>query len=48
MVNEKINILREKLHDLIEQGADFSEIQEVSVLLDECLIEYYNQKYEEQ
>lgn len=47
MVNKKINDLRDKLHSLIEKGADFEEIQKVSILLDECLIEYYNLKLEE-
>ncbi|MBQ9315018.1 MAG: Spo0E family sporulation regulatory protein-aspartic acid phosphatase [Clostridia bacterium] len=48
MVNKKIEDLRIQLNELIEKGADFSKIQEVSLLLDECLIEYYNKKLEKE
>ena len=44
MPNKKINDLRDKLNNLITNGADFSEIQRVSQLLDDCLVEYYNEK----
>lgn len=47
MVNQKIEDLRKKLNDLIESGADFEEIKKVSCLLDECLVEFYNNKLEE-
>ena len=46
MVEQKIEELRIQLNELIEKGADFSEIQKVSLLLDECLIEYYDNKLE--
>ena len=44
MPNKKIEDLRQNLNELISKGADFSEIQRVSQLLDECLVEYYNEK----
>lgn len=44
MPNKKIEDLRQELNSLISAGADFSEIQRVSQLLDEYLVEYYNQK----
>ena len=48
MPNKKINELRDKLNSLITDGADFSEIQKVSQLLDDCLVEYYNEKLKEE
>ena len=48
MINKKIEDLRVKLNALIEKGADFTEIQEVSVLLDECLVEYYHHQLEKE
>lgn len=48
MVNKEIEKLRVNLNDLIEKGADFEEIQRVSSLLDECLIQYYNNKLEKE
>lgn len=48
MPNEKIENLRRKLNALILKGADFSEIQKVSQLLDECLVDYYNCKLKEE
>ena len=47
-MNNEIEKIREKLNELIERGADFEEIQKVSSLLDECLIEYYNKKLEKE
>ena len=44
MPNKRIEELREELNNLITQRADFAEIQKVSQLLDECLVEYYNEK----
>lgn len=44
MPNKRIEELREELNNLISQQADFVEIQKVSQLLDECLVEYYNEK----
>ena len=46
MVDKKIQELREKLNNLIEEKADFSQIQEVSTELDKCLIEYMNKNTE--
>lgn len=46
MVNQKIENLRKELNQLIEKGADFTEIQRVSLLLDQCVIEYYDEKKE--
>lgn len=48
MVNQKIEDLRKKLNDLIESGADFEEIKKVSWLLDECLVEFYNNQLEKE
>lgn len=42
MRNDMIEILRDKLHKLIMDHADFEEIQKVSQLLDEYLVEYYS------
>lgn len=42
MGNDMIEILRDKLHKLISDHADFEEIQKASQLLDECLVEYYS------
>lgn len=44
MHNKKIEDLRQKLNTLIITGADFAEIQRVSQLLDDCLVEYYNER----
>lgn len=44
MPNKKIDDLRERLNVLISERADFSEIQKVSQLLDDYLVEYYNEK----
>ena len=46
MLNKKINELREELNRLIHEQADFDEIQFVSQKLDECLLNYYNEKLE--
>lgn len=48
MADKKIEDLREKLNTLIDEQADFCEIQRVSQLLDECLVEYYNRKIEKE
>lgn len=48
MINMEIEELRKELNNLIENGADFEEIQKVSFILDECLIEYYNNKLEKE
>lgn len=48
MPSKKIEDLRQTLNELIGKGADFSEIQRVSQLLDECLVEYYNNKLKEE
>lgn len=44
MSDNEIEKLREKLNILIEERASFDEIQKVSQLLDECLVEYYNNR----
>ena len=36
--------MEEELNSLIEKGANVEEIQRVSLLLDECLVEYYSEK----
>ena len=41
---EVIEDLRKKLHQLISEYADFEEIQKVSQLLDQCIVEYYSDK----
>ena len=41
---DMIEVLREKLHKLIMEQADFEEIQKVSQLLDEYLVEYYSER----
>ena len=48
MQDKKINELRDKLNSLITSGADFAEIQVVSQLLDECVVEYYNKKLKDE
>ena len=45
---EMIEVLREKLHKLIMEQADFEEIQKVSQLLDEYLVEYYSDRQREE
>lgn len=40
MLGEKIEKLREQLHLLITEEANYSEILKVSRELDECIIEY--------
>ncbi len=45
---EMIEVLREKLHKLITEQADFEEIQKVSQLLDEYLVEYYSERLREE
>lgn len=45
---EMIEVLRERLHKLIIEHADFEEIQKVSQLLDEYLVEYYSEKFREE
>ena len=45
---EMIEVLREKLHKLIMEQADFEEIQKVSQLLDEYLVEYYSDRRREE
>ena len=47
MSNIKIENLRKELNELISKNADFSEIQNVSRKLDECIVEYYNEKLKE-
>ena len=44
MASEKIEKLRNELNTLIQEQADFTEIQKISQLLDDCLVEYYNEK----
>ena len=44
MTDKKIEELRIKLNSLVEQGADFEEIQKVSLLLDKCLVDYYSKE----
>ena len=46
MEMKEMEILREELNQLIEQGADFLEIQKVSTKLDECLVRYYKEQLE--
>ena len=48
MADKRIEDLREQLNILIKDKADFCEIQRVSQLLDECLVEYYNSKIEKE
>ena len=45
---EMIEVLREKLHKLIMEQADFEEIQKVSQLLDEYLVEYHSERRREE
>ena len=45
---EMIEVLREKLHKLIMEQADFEEIQKVSQLIDEYLVEYYSERRREE
>lgn len=47
MSNVKIENLRQELNSLITNNANFDEIQRVSQLLDECIVEYYNDKIKE-
>ncbi len=47
MVINEIEVLRKKLNDLIMGHADFEEIQKVSHELDNCVLEYYNEKLKE-
>ena len=45
MINDNnINKLRDELNRLINEQADFEEIQNVSRKLDECLVNYYNSR----
>ncbi len=39
-INEKINVLREKLNNLMENEGDYIEIYKVSTALDELIFEY--------
>lgn len=48
MGNDMIEVLRDKLHKLIMEQADFEEIQKVSQLLDEYLVEYYSERLREE
>lgn len=48
MADKRIEELREELNTLIQNKADFGEIQRVSQLLDTCLVEYYNNKLEKE
>ena len=45
---EMTEVLREKLHKLIMEQAGFEEIQKVSQLLDEYLVEYYSERRREE
>ena len=44
MLDNTLLELREELNRLIENKADFEEIQKISRKLDECLLNYYNEK----
>ena len=46
MTKETIESLREKLDELINKNASFEEIQKVSYQLDECLVDYLEEKME--
>ncbi len=46
MIEEKINKLREELNRLINEKAEFEEIQKVSQKLDECVLNYYKETME--
>ena len=41
MLNDEICQLRDKLHESIETGEDYSIIYQISVELDELIAEYY-------
>ena len=41
MLNDEICKLRDKLNKSIEKGADYSEIYQLSVELDELIAQYY-------
>ena len=43
---EKINDLREKLNESIENNEDYSIIYELSIQLDELISNYYKENYE--
>lgn len=43
MINERIDKLREELNKLINERADFDEIQEISRELDKCVLKYYQE-----
>ncbi len=45
LYNNTLTELREELNRLIDEQADFEKIQEISQKLDECLLEYYNEKF---
>ena len=48
MEEKKMEVLRKELNCLIEHGAEFEEIQRVSMKLDDCLVEYYKEKLGEE
>jgi len=45
MTNEKIEELKEKLNEMINQGANYEEIQKISELLDMQIIELYKENF---
>lgn len=44
MLDEEIYILRQKLHDSILEGQDYSITYKISVELDELIAKYYKRK----
>lgn len=44
MIENEIDFLRQQLHILIDKEADFKEIYNLSVKLDELILKFYREK----
>ncbi len=44
MINDQIDILKSKLNTLIDEGCSFEKVYELSVELDNLILEYYKEK----